>query len=165
MSEVLSFAHVDFPAREPVHYTACGLDNVYLASGYQEIVIGGQRGVSVRDVDDLHKCIAGALIRKKLLTGREIRFLRKLLDLTQRELGDFLRVSDQSIARYEKDQTPLDGPADDMLRLLVRAHVSGCLNVREELEAFRQSDDAPDGRITIRREHDEWRVLEVANAA
>jgi len=39
--------------------------------------------------------------------------------MTQAELGARLRVSDQTVARWEKDQSEKDRPADLMLRVLL----------------------------------------------
>src|SRR5262249_29452617 len=47
-----------------------------------------------------------------------IRSVRQHMDMTQAELGARLRVSDQTVARWEKDQCDLPGPADMMLRVL-----------------------------------------------
>jgi transcriptional regulator with XRE-family HTH domain len=49
------------------------------------------------------------------MTGAGFRFLRKQLELTQAQLGKRLRVSDQTIANYEKGHTSL-GPADPLIR-------------------------------------------------
>jgi putative transcriptional regulator len=157
MSDVCILAHVGSPDGDPLHYTACGLDNVYLASGYQVREIGGERYVSVRDVEELHAAIAAQVIRRKFLRGKEIRFLRKHLDLTQRELGEWLDVTDQSVARYEKDQSPLDGSTDYLFRLLVIGHLTGRVNVREELEKLRNSEDSESDTLTLHRCDDEWR--------
>jgi putative zinc finger/helix-turn-helix YgiT family protein len=160
MTDTISFKHAGSPDREPYHYTACGLDNVYLTSGYLTREVGGERYVSVKEVEDLHKAIAMFLARqKKVLTGQEVRFVRKYLDLTQRELGAFLGVSDQSVARYEKGQSPLEGPTDALLRLLVVAQVGGCIDVREELETIRAADDATANDVTFELDdHHEWKV-------
>jgi len=158
MNEPISFAHVDLPTREPFHYTACGLDNVYLLSGYQEKVIGGDTYLSIRDVDDLHETIAVSLVHnRKVLSGKEVRFIRKYLDLTQRGLAELLVVSDQMVARYEKGQTVLTGPADSILRLLVAEHSDGKVRIRQELERIRAVDDAMDVDLTFEMNGDEWR--------
>jgi DNA-binding transcriptional regulator YiaG len=159
MNDAISFVHVGSPEREPLHYTACGLDNVYLSSGYNVREVDGVRYVSVHDVDDLHAAIAELLVRqKKVLSGPEVRFLRKYLDLTQRELGTLIGVSDQSVARYEKAQTVLEGASDDLLRLLVCAQVVKCIDVRAELERIRSSDDMLGDRMTLELDGDEWKV-------
>lgn len=158
----LKHAHSPVNGDEPLHYTQCGLDNIYLVSGYVQRQVGDETYVAVKDVDDLHDSIALCLMRKKALTGKEIRFLRKNLELTQRELSEFLQVSDQTIARYEKDKTPMDGPVDGLFRLLVLGKLAGAIDVREELEKLREEDDVSCERLTLQRHHDEWRVAAAA---
>ena len=71
-----------------LHYTACGLDNVWLASGFTVKETKYGKGVSIEDVDGLHQLLASNLVEKKgLLTGKEFRFLRVHLGLTQQSLG------------------------------------------------------------------------------
>jgi putative zinc finger/helix-turn-helix YgiT family protein len=159
MNDPISFKHFGSPDCEPFHYTACGLDNVYLSSGYKVRDVNGERYVAIHDVEELHAAIAEFLVRqRKVLAGPEVRFLRKYLDLTQRELGTFLGVSDQSVARYEKGQTALEGPTDNLLRLLVLAQSDGDINVREALARIGNADDAVGDRMTLERSDHEWRV-------
>jgi DNA-binding transcriptional regulator YiaG len=159
MTNAISFKHAGSPTCEPLHYTACGLDNVYLTSGYEVRDVAGEQYISVRDVKELHETIAIYLVRqKKVLAGREVRFLRKQMELTQKELGGFLGVSDQSVARYEKDLTRLEGSSDSLLRLLVAGHVSGRIDVQAELCSIRGADDVADDVVTLGMDDDEWRV-------
>ena len=52
------------------HYTACGLDNVWLANGYEVKATRHDEAVAVNDVDGLHQLIANTLIDKPgRLTG------------------------------------------------------------------------------------------------
>jgi DNA-binding transcriptional regulator YiaG len=159
MNDAISFAHVALPCREPFHYTACGLDNVYLVSGYQERAVGGETYVSIRDLEDLHETIALALVhRRKVLTGPEVRFIRKYLDLTQRGLAELLVVSDQMVARYEKGLNVLSGPADGILRLLVVEHSGGKVRIREELERIRAVDEEMNADMTFALDGNEWKT-------
>jgi DNA-binding transcriptional regulator YiaG len=104
---------------QPLHYTACGLDNVYLLSGFKRETIDGEEYVTIEDMDGLWKAIGLHLVTtRKALAPKEIRFLRQHMEMTQAELGARLRVSDQTVARWEKDQCELPGPADMMLRVL-----------------------------------------------
>jgi hypothetical protein len=69
--------------KEPVHYLGCGLDNIWLASGYRTDIIDGEKYITVRNLDGLHQAIGRTLAEgKKLLNGKEIRFLRQQMDLT-----------------------------------------------------------------------------------
>jgi hypothetical protein len=47
------------------HYTACGLDNVWLANGYKVKATRHGEAVAVNDVDGLHQLIANTLIDKR----------------------------------------------------------------------------------------------------
>lgn len=161
MTDIVKFVHAACPeaANEPLHYTACGLDNIYLVSGFNRKNVAGEIYVSVNDVEDLHEAIALTLARKKLLSGAEIRFLRKYLEYTQSDLGDWLGVSDQSIARYEKDRGSMDSSADAILRLLVIGKIAKTVDVHAELEKLRCQDDVPGDRLVMGRDHDEWRAI------
>jgi DNA-binding transcriptional regulator YiaG len=103
----------------PLHYTACGLDDVYLLNGFKREIVDGEEYVTIADLEGLWKAIGLHLVTtRKALAPKEIKFLRQHMDLTQAELGARLRVSDQTVARWEKDQCDLPGPADLMLRVL-----------------------------------------------
>lgn len=155
----LRFTHVGSPNREPIQYRGCGLDNIYLTSGYHVRMVAGEEFVSVHDADGLHQAIAMTLAQhRKVLSGKEVRFLRKFLDLTQRELGDLLGVSDQSVARYEKDQSALDGATDALLRILVVQRAEDGVNVRQLLECIRSSDDLSEDCLTLEHDDHEWRT-------
>lgn len=102
------------------HYRECGLPNVYLINGYREIETPHGRGVAIEDVENLHMTIAHYLVEEKpSLTGSEVRFTRKLLELTQTQLAELLGVEDQSVRRWEKlEHVPKQ--ADHGIRLVFR---------------------------------------------
>lgn len=134
--------------KPPYHYTECGLDDVYLESGFQ-VSRDAEYGdlVSVQDALGLHRVIGMHIIQtKKVLNGKEVRFLRKEMDLTQAELASLLGVTDQSVARWEKDQAPLRPPAASLLRVLFAEHARGKngFEARKLLAQLEQTD-APRG--------------------
>jgi len=104
------------------HYRGAGLDNIYLENGYQEVMYGDEKVISVEDVEGLHKVIAGVLIEKSVpLTGQEFRFLRTEMELSQLVLGKLIRVSDQTVAAWEKEVTKkVSGPSELLVRALAR---------------------------------------------
>ena len=121
MNDLLTFKRGEQPATagEPLHYTACGLDNVYLLNGFKVETIDGEDYVTIEDLDGLWKAIGLHLVTtRKVLAPKEIRFLRHHLNLTQAELASQMRVTDQTVARWEKGTCELPGPADMMLRAL-----------------------------------------------
>jgi putative transcriptional regulator len=102
------------------HYRESGLPNVYLMNGYREVETPYGRGVSIQDVAQLHLAIAHSLVEEKpTLTGPEVRFIRKLLELTQSQLAALLGVEEQSVRRWEK-LTGVPKQADHGIRLVFR---------------------------------------------
>jgi putative transcriptional regulator len=102
------------------HYRECGLRNVYLANGYREVATPYGRGIAVEDVHGLHNAIARELVNTKpALSGAEVRFIRKFLELTQTHLADLLGVEEQSVRRWEGLEE-LPRQADRSVRLVFR---------------------------------------------
>lgn len=103
------------PCDAPLHYKGCGLDDVYLLNGFDK----KNGGCIIHDMDGLHTAIGLHLVTKrKVITPKELRFLRNLMDMSQRELGDVIGQSSQQIARWEKGQSEIPGPAERLIRLL-----------------------------------------------
>src|SRR5262249_10238492 len=125
----------------PYRYTLCGLDNVYLLNGYQIHDTPYGAGVSIVDVDGLHRAIAHELIsHTRALGGREVRFLRKELELSQAGLAHLMEVTPQTVARWEKGQTVVPGPVDRLIRLLYVDHIGGNPEVRKLLDHIGEID-------------------------
>ena len=116
------------------HYRTCGLDNIYLVNGFNEIDYAGQTAVSIHDLDGLHREITQSLINKSEgFSGREFRYLRIELDLSQAALGKLFGVSDQAIAKWEKEQSSIPTSAE----LLIRAYADDkLLNGRRKVAAM-----------------------------
>ena len=91
------------------HYRESGLDNVYLKDGFiRERDAKYGELTSVVNTGELHKVIGAQLAAQaNALNGKEIRFLRKELNLSQRVLAQMLGVDEQTVARWEKDQIPM----------------------------------------------------------
>ena len=117
-----------------LHYTACGLPNVWLENGYTKKETKYGVAISVKDIDELHKLLATKLVEKKgLLTGYEFRFLRVQLGLTQEGLGKFLDVSENAVSLWERKDT-VPNVYDHMLRLMVMAKFSGNTKISDAIE-------------------------------
>jgi DNA-binding transcriptional regulator YiaG len=109
------------PNGDPLHYKACGLDDVYLVNGFNREIIDGEEYIHIENLKGLWKAIGMHLVTKrKVLAPKEIRFLRDQMDLTQAELGSRLRVTDQTVARWEKGKCDA-GPADIAIRVFYLA--------------------------------------------
>jgi DNA-binding XRE family transcriptional regulator len=102
----------------PLHYTASGLDYVYLRSGFTvEDDPDYGRIVTIDDEDSLHRSIGLYIVtRSRPLTGAEFRFLRKQMRYTQKALADDIGVNEQTVANYEKGK-PIPQRAENYIRL------------------------------------------------
>lgn len=100
-------------------YRDCGLDNIYLLNGFHKENIDGEEFVSIENIDSLWKAIGIHIATQATqLAPAEVRFLRHYMDKTQAELAAVLKVSDQTVARWEKGKTELPGAAELALRLM-----------------------------------------------
>lgn len=98
----------------------CGLDYVYLRSGYRQHESSYGAGIAIERADELDKSIAVSVIFSfARLRGQEVRFLRSLTDLSQTEVANILGVKRITVARWESaPNTPIPGPADRVLRTI-----------------------------------------------
>lgn len=145
-----TFKHRGKPEKEPIQYTMCGLDDIYLCGGYDLVESDYGPGLVVHHMDALHRAIGMYLTQsKKTLDGKEIRFLRHQMDLTQAQLGDILRVTDQTVARWEKGEVPIGGPEDLLLRILYLGHISKAVDARQLADELRAKDSMPSEKLVF----------------
>jgi putative transcriptional regulator len=126
------------------HYTECGLDNIYLVNGFRIVQTPRGKSVAIRDVEGLHRAIGLMLVReKKDLDGKEFRFLRHEMNMTQLDLAAILRVDVQSVARWEKGKNkgPIDGPALGLLRVMYEQFVGGNPDIVGPLTRLAELDE------------------------
>jgi putative transcriptional regulator len=101
------------------HYTESGLDNFYLENGFEIVSTERGRGVRFHDLEGLHAAIGRALIEEtRPLTGKELRFLRVELLLSQAALASLLGVKELTVARWETGRTRIPAAVDAAVRAL-----------------------------------------------
>lgn len=145
----------------PFHYRRSGLDNIYLLNGFEAEWEDGERYVTVLDVDGLHQAIGLHLVtNRKILAPKEIKFLRKTLNLTQAEMGRLIGQSDQQIARWEKGENNINGPADRLLRLMFAYSIFQSAEAAELPMAFLsrldELDSYPEEKIEFTNDGEDW---------
>ena len=125
------------------HYTECGLDYVWLLNGFEHVETGYGEAVRIENVEGLHRMLGEHVARlDRPLSGAEVRFLRESMELSQRELGELLGLSDgQQIMKVEGGRQGLRASADQSLRALYleHAHSDVRLEVRRLLSALRDA--------------------------
>lgn len=129
------------------HYTDCGLDNVYLLNGFEPVETPRGVGIRIKNRDGLHLAIGRYLVREKRdLNGKEFRFLRNELNMTQQNIGRVCRVDGQTIARWEKGETSkIPGAAQSVIRMLYEWKTGGDKEITRLLEELSELDEIMHG--------------------
>ena len=149
------------------HYTQCGLDNVWLENGYDVKTTPYGKAVAVHDVDGLHALLAAQLAKNPgPLSGKEFRFLRAWLGMTQETLAGLMGVTEGALSLWErKDAVP--GLNDKMLRLMVLAKTDGNATVRDAIERVNTVQKLVNQKFVVREQDHrlELRVVQVRRPA
>ena len=104
-------------APERINYPAASLVNVWLQSGFE--ISSGAWGKTVRyaDLAGLGAAILCAVVLKSArLTGPEIAYLRRKLDLSQAECARVMGVEEQTLSLWERGKHLIPVPTDALLR-------------------------------------------------
>ena len=146
-----------------LHYTQCGLDNVWLENGYDVKTTPYGKAVAIPDVDGLHALLAAQLAKNPgPLTGKEFKFLRAWLGMTQEALAGLMGVTEGALSLWErKDAVP--SLNDKMLRLMVLAKTDGDATVRDVIERVNTVHKLVNQKFVVREQdhHLELRVVPV----
>jgi len=122
------------------HYTMCGLDNVYLENGHVTEDTDDGPVVSIEDMEGLHRAIATDIATKHgRMTGKELRFLRSMLRLSQQKLADHTGNLRGTVTRWENDNT-VPQAVEMLVRALWLGKAKGCPITTELLDEWEQQD-------------------------
>lgn len=118
------------------HYTDSGLNNVYLANGYDEIETPYGKSVSIHDLDGLHAAIGMGIIERPVMNGDEFRFLRIELGLSQLEVANLFSVGETAVRNWEKGRTTagVPGTPANLMRALYVESLNTKGRIREILD-------------------------------
>ena len=123
------------------HYVECGLDDVYLKSGFELHETSYGEGFSIMDIEGLHRAIGLDIVKNVVsLNASQVRFLRKELNLAQKALADILGVSEDTIRNWETGRREINKAADIVLRTYYSEFVDGDGSVREMIEGIAKRD-------------------------
>jgi DNA-binding transcriptional regulator YiaG len=99
-------------------YTESGLDNVIIEGAHALVDDVGEPCVTITNVNGLHKAIAqGIVLRHSAMIGRELRFLRTEMEMTQAELAALVHREPLAISRWERGEIEIDSNAETLIRL------------------------------------------------
>jgi DNA-binding transcriptional regulator YiaG len=118
-------------------YTESGLDNVTIHNMDVVVDDAGEEVYAIPNILGLHKVIAHCIVAAETgMTPKELRFLRTEMGLTQGELAQVVKKDHQTVGRWERGETPLDGNAEVVIRMLAaeRLGIDPKLEVEELAE-------------------------------
>ena len=115
----------------PYRYAESGLNSVILHGINQfECTACGEKAAEIPRVEELHFVISKILVCKKtLLSGCEIRFLRKEMGLKSNVLAKILSIDPATLSRWENAMGPVDESSDKLLRVIYMSWASEQRNV------------------------------------
>ncbi len=139
------------------HYTESGLDSVYLVNGYEIVERPQGKKIIIPDIDGLHKAIGRLLAtEKKRLSGKDIRFLRTEMLMSQSVLAQLLQVDEQTVARWEKGRSRIPGNASVMLRVMYLEHIGDNERISDLLRKIADIEDRIDRRLSLEETNGSW---------
>lgn len=122
-------------------YTGCGLDYIYLKNGYIEEETPYGKGVSIHNLEGLHRAIALDVAKNRpVLSPDEFRFLRKELEFTQASLGQMLGRDAQSVANWEKGGHEIQIMAANFLRAIYLERAQGNVHLEDLINRLNDLD-------------------------
>jgi DNA-binding transcriptional regulator YiaG len=131
---------------------------VYLLGGYDRHHTSYGDGIAVHDLDELHKAIGNYLVnQKKVLAGKELRFIRKQMNLSQSQLGTLLALSSQQVARWEKGESEISGAAELLVRAFYLQFHGANVNLKELADALEAMDSPINEKSTFESTPDGWK--------
>ena len=108
-------------ARENFAYSSSGLPNITLVGvEVSRCRQCGEFEVSIPRIEDLHRAIALAVVRKPApVTPAEVRYLRKWLGWSGMDFAAHIGVAPETVSRWENGGLAMRAAADRALRLMV----------------------------------------------
>lgn len=111
-------------------YIESGLDDVFIEGVNFHADDKGEDVITIPNVRGLHRAIAKAIVTKtSSLTGKELRFLRTEMGMTQAELAAIVHREPLAISRWERGEV---GEIDANAEALIRLHASEVLALKIE---------------------------------
>ena len=144
--------------RENFRYDACGLPGVTL----MDVEVSrcpqcGEYEVAIPQIDDLHKAIAQALIRKSSrLDAAEIRYLRKYLGWSGADFASHMGATRETVSRWESGATPIGPASDRLLRLMVATRDPVSEYPLDMLATITRESPPQAARLGVRRDQEGW---------
>lgn len=102
---------------KPFHYTACGLNNVFIHGLDVVCDDAGNDTFHIPRINQLHRVIAEGIVSHEFaMDGSELRFLRTEMGYTQARLAEIMKVKPLTVGRWERSDTPIGAVEEAFIR-------------------------------------------------
>ncbi|MHB8384144.1 MAG: helix-turn-helix domain-containing protein [Candidatus Binataceae bacterium] len=106
-----------------------GIEGIVILNAVEEIRCTKCGHVAAAGFSNLEGLIAAVAVARVVapqkLRGRDVRFLRKALGWSSKELAAMLEVRDETVSRWENEKEPLGPTSEKLLRLMVAQYLAG----------------------------------------
>lgn len=143
---------------DALHYTDCGLDNVWLANGFTMRETRHGTAYAITDAAALHEAIASSLITAPYrYRGQEVRFIRSFLDIAQSGLAKIIGATRGTIARWEGNpDAKIPGVSDRALRMFIALKLAGNEDASRLVELIQDLDEIEHGGVVFEETAQGW---------
>lgn len=148
-------------SKDKLHYTACGLDYVYLFDGFDLYEDeDGDISYAIHNAEKLHEAIAyGVITEVPHLRGMELRFLRSFLKVSQGCLAKCLKRTRAMVANWEKNpEGDLPDQTEILLRMFVMEHLKGNTTLKRMFRILESIENSQDGELLLENKKDHWDI-------
>jgi transcriptional regulator with XRE-family HTH domain len=98
-------------------YTECGLDNVLIQGMDVLVEDGGEKSITIQNINGLHRVIALGIVRRKTsISGKELRYLLEM-GMTQAQLAQVVHREPLTVSRWERGEDVIDANAETLIRV------------------------------------------------
>ena len=150
------------PATEerPYHYTASGLDNVYLVGiDVYRCPACEREAPRIPRMRELHAALNHAIaMLPSRLSGPELRFLRKHRGASQKELSRRVGVEPESLSRIEHGHDKCGPALESLIRLVARDGKDECNTFDILGELADQATGEEDHNLNLVNRDQAWQV-------
>lgn len=140
-----------------IPYPHFAFPNIFLENGYSNIETEYGPARQYENEEALEQAIRHLVLRKaSALNGRDLKFLRRGLCLSQGEFGKFLGRDGQTVARWEKSNKPLPRYADIAIRVRFAERFDSGMTIDELCSLIEGKAEAHPAKIIFRLRSGEW---------
>lgn len=144
-------------------YAESGLPNVILRGvEVRKCAKCDTQEVGIPNIAGLHACLARLIVgRSSAMTRQEFRFLRQFLGHSSQDFAKLLRVTPETVSRWQTGRLAIPRPVELLVRLLVARSQPRIDYTNEMLAKLRPQPSHPP-RLAVRLRHGSWEAARAA---